>query len=106
MVVWAVSSVPRLAPDSAPQEGAGHHLLKPGPLILQRAHRELSSSALLSHSKTWAPRLDSSLILGRGGQTRVCQGSHQSTQMDSQRGMLRGSRLAPEIQLKEVCSKS
>lgn len=28
--------VPRLAPDSAPQEGAGHHLLKPGPAILQR----------------------------------------------------------------------
>ena len=48
----------RLATDSAPWQGGKHHLLKPagGLPFCRGAHRELSSSALLSSSKTWPPR--------------------------------------------------
>lgn len=50
---------------------------------------ELSPSALLSISKSWAPRSGSSLTLRRGGQMRVCRPRNPGE------GQLRG-KLSPD----------
>lgn len=96
----------------APWQGGRHHLLQPagGLPFCKGAHGELSSSALLSSSKTWAPRpgrqLDSQKRWADKGVPRV-PSIHPRWAAKGKAVPLiwprRGSRVSgPEIKLKEV----